>query len=79
MMGVESMLQLPELKASNYVAYNGAMIHMLIDQLEMRIRWAAQMSEKFSAAAGTTPQAALVEDLLGSAGERLRGILAEED
>ncbi len=80
MLGVEEMLQtLDELKTSDYAVYSGAMIHMVIDQLETRISWAAQMSERFSAAAKINSPAALVEELYLGAEQRLRDILFAED
>jgi PadR family transcriptional regulator AphA len=74
--GVDAMLQEQELKRSGYVAYNGAMIHLLVDQVETRLNWAAGMLERFSAASGGAVQPALAEDLLQSAAERLRALLA---
>jgi PadR family transcriptional regulator AphA len=74
--GVDEMLQ--EQEQPSYVASNGAMIHMLIDQLEARVDWATRMLEKFSAAPDGATQPGLAQDLLQTAAGRLRALLAEK-
>lgn len=76
--GVNGMLEQQEFRESSYVAFNGAMIHMLIDQFQTRIRWSERMLEQFSAASAAVPQPALVEDLLTTAADRLRALIDDE-
>jgi PadR family transcriptional regulator AphA len=78
LLGVERLRQEEESRSPNYMAYNGAMIHMLVDQLQTRIRWSEQMLEKFSNESSAGPQPALVEELLDTAAERLRLLVGEE-
>jgi PadR family transcriptional regulator AphA len=78
LLGVERLREEEEARSQNYMAHNGAMIHLLVDQLQTRIRWSEQMLEKFSKESAAAPQPAMVEELLDTAAERLRLLVGKE-
>jgi hypothetical protein len=80
LLGVEEMIQgLDDLKKTDSAMYSGAMIHMIIDQMQTRIQWAEQMSEQFTQARTGESSATLVENLYVGAAQRLRGLLGEDN
>jgi DNA-binding PadR family transcriptional regulator len=74
--GVEEVLRSPaELAGSDHSAFTGAIIHMIIDQLEMRVSWAGKMSLRLAADEPETMGAAAL-DLYTDAQHRLRELVS---
>ena len=75
--GVEEVLGFrAELTASDHSAFTGAIIHMIIDQLEMRVSWAEKMSARLAAAGNPESHGAAALDLYTDAQQRLRELLS---
>jgi PadR family transcriptional regulator AphA len=75
--GVEQVLHEPdELASSDHSAFTGAIIHLIIDQLEMRVSWAEKMSARLATTGEPEILGATALDLYTDAQERLRTLLS---
>ncbi len=75
--GVEQMLQAPEqLAATSYAAFTGAIIHMIADQLEIRLAWAEKMSQNFAPRESPRSGENITLELYKGAQTRLRALLS---
>jgi DNA-binding PadR family transcriptional regulator len=75
--GVEEILHSPaELASSDNSAFTGAIIHMIIDQLEMRVSWAEKMSARLAAAGDPETRGTASLDLYTDAQHRLRELVS---